>query len=191
MMNRKSTFYCENELVILLKANDKTAFEYLYDNYAAGLYGIILRIVKDDDKADDVMQDSFIKIWKNIASYDASKGTLFTWLLNVARHTAIDRSRTDAKFENNIDWNLVTENNLMPRLIVDSDASAFDLKEIVDKLMPEKRQLIELLYFEGYTHEEASEYLRLPLGTVKSRVRKALLELRQVFDIPAVSVQAA
>jgi RNA polymerase sigma-70 factor (ECF subfamily) len=77
LMNGKSTFYCENELVILLKANDKAAFEYLYDNYAAGLYGIIRRIVKDDDKAEDVMQDSFIKIWKNIASYDAGKGTLF------------------------------------------------------------------------------------------------------------------
>ena len=190
-MNRKSTSYCENDLVVLLKANDKAAFEYLYDNYAAGLYGIIRRIVKDDDKADDVMQDSFIKIWKNISSYDASKGTLFTWLLNVARHTAIDRSRTDARFKNNIDWDLVAENDSMPRSTIYLDGSALDLKEIVDKLRPEKRLLIQMLYFEGYTHEEASEYLCLHLGTVKSRVRKALSELRQVFDVPAASVQVA
>ncbi|NIJ52553.1 RNA polymerase sigma factor [Dyadobacter arcticus] len=190
-MSRKSIFYCENELVILLKANDRAAFEYLYDNYAAGLYGIIRRIVRDDNKADDVMQDSFIKIWKNIASYDADKGTLFTWLLNVARHTAIDRSRTDAKFENNTNWDLVAEKDLMPSSAIHYDASALDLKEIVNKLRPEKRQLIQMLYFEGYTHEEASEYLCLPLGTVKSRVRKALSELRQVFDIPIASAQVA
>jgi len=190
-MNRKSTFYCENELVILLKANDKAAFEYLYDNYASGLYGIIRRIVRDDDKVDDVMQDSFIKIWKNIASYDAGKGTLFTWLLNVARHTAIDRFRADAKFDNNIDWDQVAENDSMPRSSIHLDASALDLKEIVNKLRPEKRELIQMLYFEGYTHEEASEYLCLPLGTVKSRVRKALSELRQVFDIPVAIVQVA
>ena len=190
-MSRKSTFYCENELVILLKANDKAAFEYLYDNYAAGLYGIICRIVRDDDKADDVMQDSFIKIWKNIASYDAGKGTLFTWLLNVARHTAIDRSRTDSKFDHHMNWDLVAENDLMPSSTIQSDASTLDLREIVDKLRPEKRQLIQMLYFEGYTHEEASEYLCLPLGTVKYRVRKALSELRQVYDIPMSSAQVA
>ena len=176
---------------MLLKANDKAAFEYLYDNYAGGLYGIIRRIVKDDDKADDVMQDSFIKIWKNIGSYDAGKGSLFTWLLNVARHTAIDRSRTDAKFKNNIDWDLVPEQDILPRSAIQLDTSTLDLKEIVGKLRPEKRQLIQLLYFEGYTHEEASEYLCLPLGTVKSRVRKALSELRQVFDIPITSVRVA
>ena len=79
----------------------------------------------------------------------------------------------------------------MPRLTVHSDTSSLDLKEIVDKLRPEKRQLIQMLYFEGYTHEEASKYLCLPLGTVKSRVRKALSELRQVFDVPVASVQVA
>jgi len=79
----------------------------------------------------------------------------------------------------------------MPSSTIQSDASTLDLRGIVDKLRPEKRQLIQMLYFEGYTHEEASEYLSLPLGTVKSRVRKALSELRQVYDIPIASAQVA
>lgn len=189
-MKGKSTF-CEKELVILLKGNDKAAFEYLYDHYVVGLYGIVLRIVKDDNKADDVMQDSFIKIWKNMDFYDANKGTLFTWLLNVTRHTAIDRLRADAKFESNLNWDLVTEKDLNAGSIVNQGTSTIDLKEIVDKLGSEKRQLIDLVYFEGYTHEEASEYLRLPLGTVKSRVRKALLELRQEFEICPPEIEGA
>lgn len=182
-MSRKSVFYCEKELVLLLKVNDKAAFEYLYDHYAAGLYGIVRRIVKDDDKADDVMQDSFIKIWRKIAYYDTDRGTLFTWMLNITRHTAIDRIRADARFDSNLNWDFVSEDDLhaSSSSAPTSQAIANDLKAFVCKLGPEKRQLIELLYFEGYTHQEASEYLCLPIGTVKSRVRKALSELRQVF----------
>lgn len=192
-MSRTSTFYCEKELVTLLRANDKAAFEYLYDHYAAGLYGIICRILRDDDKADDVMQDSFIKIWKKIAYYDTDRGTLFTWMLNIARHTAIDQLRADEKFRSNLNYDVVSEDDLNtgPTSAPLTSPIAIDLKSIVEKLVPEKRQLIELLYFEGYTHEEASEYLRLPLGTVKSRVRKALLELRQVYDIPINVAQVA
>ena len=192
-MNRKSSFYCEKELVRLLKANDKAAFEYLYDHYAAGLYGIVRRIVRDDDKADDVMQDAFIKIWKKMAYYHSDRGTLFTWMLNITRHTAIDRLRADAKFGINIAWDQVSEDDLNAgsTFVPLTSTIAIDLKSIVDRLGPDKRQLIELLYFEGYTHEEASEYLCLPLGTVKSRVRKALLELRQIFETAGNHVQRA
>ncbi|CAG5074807.1 ECF RNA polymerase sigma factor SigK [Dyadobacter sp. CECT 9623] len=192
-MNRKSTFICENELVSLLKANDKAAFEYLYDHYAAGLFGTACRIIRDDNKVDDVMQDAFLKIWKKIACYDPDRGTLFTWMLNITRHTAIDSLRADAKFESNIDWDSVSESDLNAgaTLVPLTSAIATDLKSFVDKLIPERKQLIELVYFDGYTHEEASEYLKLPLGTVKSRVRKALSELRQVFDIADNQVQAA
>jgi RNA polymerase sigma factor (sigma-70 family) len=190
-MSRTTTCYCEKELVILLKANDKAAFEYLYAHYAAGLYGIVRRIIKDDIKAEDVMQDSFIKIWKKMATYETDRGTLFTWMLNITRHTAIDLLRADAKLESNLNWDLISEDDLNASLTFDPITSvmAIDVKSFVDKLVPQKRKLIEMLYFEGYTREEASEYLCLPLGTVKSRVRKALLELRQVFDMPGNQVQ--
>ncbi|WP_051350304.1 RNA polymerase sigma factor [Dyadobacter alkalitolerans] len=150
-MSSTSTFYCEKELVTLLKANDKAAFEYLYDHYAAGLYGTVRRIVRDDDKVDNGMQDSFIKIWKKIAYYDTDRGTLFTWMLNITRHTAIDHLRADAKFESNLNWDLVCEDDLNggPTFVPLTSAIEVDLKCFVDKLVPERRHLIELLYFEG------------------------------------------
>jgi len=101
-MQKKPDCYCELELVALLKSNNKSAFEYLYDHYAPPLYGIVCRIVKDETKAQDVLQDSFIKIWKNIGHYQPEKETLFTWILNAARNTAIDRLRTDLNFESHI-----------------------------------------------------------------------------------------
>ena len=84
-MNR--VFADETELVMLLKQKSKVAFNYLYDNYSRALYGIILKIVETEEVAEDILQDVFVKIWNRIDSYDASKGKLFTWLLNVARNT--------------------------------------------------------------------------------------------------------
>ena len=87
--------YSEEELVNLLKQNNKAAFSYLYDHYSGALFGIILKIVnQDEETSEDVLQDVFIKIWKKIATYDSTKGTLFTWMLNIARNTAIDKVRT-------------------------------------------------------------------------------------------------
>jgi len=182
-------FCSEHELVTRLKSNNKAAYEYLYDHYAPALYGIACKIVKDSSKAEDVMQDSFIKIWKHIASFDAEKGTLFTWMLNITRHTAIDKLRSDNKFENDLKLNAVQEGDLNVSVVFNPLPATVDLKSIVEKLLPEKKQLIELVYFEGYTHEEASEHLCLPLGTVKSRIRKAMQELRQVFDVAVPAVR--
>ena len=87
--------YTEEELLNLLKNKDGNAFSYLYDNYSAALYGVILRILKQDEgAAEDILQDAFMKIWSKMAMYDASKGTLFTWMLNIARNSAIDALRT-------------------------------------------------------------------------------------------------
>ncbi|CAG5075043.1 ECF RNA polymerase sigma factor RpoE [Dyadobacter sp. CECT 9623] len=190
-MTKKSTRYCEPELVALLKSNNKVAFEYLYYHYAPALYGIICKIVKDENTADDVMQDSFIKIWKNIAHYNPEKGTLFTWVLNVARHTAIDKRREDYKYATTIKWDVVQEADLSAGSIFTPLPATVDLKSIVERLLPEKKQLIQMVYFEGYTHQEASQHLGLPLGTVKSRVRKALQELRQTFEVSGTHAQFA
>jgi RNA polymerase sigma factor (sigma-70 family) len=181
-MNTRST-YTEQELIESLKRNDREAFEYLYDRYSSALYGIILRIVKDEEKAADVMQDAFLKIWKNMASYNAEKGTLFTWILNVARNTAIDKLRVEVKLERVIALEQVPDGELANSSIYNPSTVTMDLRAIVERLVPERKLLIDLVYFQGYTHEEVSENLRLPLGTVKSRIRKALQELRVVFSV--------
>jgi len=174
----------EAELVTRLKANSQVAFEYLYDHYSAALYGVILKIVKDEEGASDVLQESFLKIWRNIGSYVPEKGTLFTWMLNIARNRAIDMLRTDARTEKKvIRLDVVAD----PEQAQADGWSHFiytmDVKEWVMRLSPDHRIPIELVYFQGYTHEEAADRLAIPLGTVKSRIRKGLQKLRLAFTI--------
>ena len=183
--------YTEQELVSSLKCNNKEAFEYLYDHYSSALYGIILKIVRDEERAADVMQDTFLKIWKNISSYNVEKGSLFTWILNVARNTAIDRLRLDLKNENSVSWDNVPESDLGNNVIFNPIPATIDIRAIVSRLLPEKSLLIDMVYFQGYTHEEVSEKLSLPLGTVKSRIRKALIELREIFGVNNFVLQVA
>lgn len=189
-MIRKFT-YTEKELITSLQNNKKEAFEYLYDHYAPALYGIIMKIVKDEEKAADVMQDAFLKIWKNVRSYNAEKGTLFTWVLNVARNTAIDRLRADMKREKVVNLDNVTESEMGQGMVFNPIPGTIDIRAIVQRLMPEKSLLVELIYFQGYTHEEVSEKLGMPLGTVKSRIRKALSELRDIFGVQPMALGAA
>lgn len=181
-MSKRKTIIDEENLVLLLQSKDQRGFSILYDNYSSALYGVILKIVRTEEIAADVMQDSFVKIWKNIEGYNRTKGTLFTWMLNVARNTAIDKIRSQ-DFQNsqrNQDLDSTVE-------IIDNQASsqfdvdAIGLKKIVENLRPEHRQMIDLLYFQGYTQAEVAEEFGIPLGTVKTRVKAAIVQLRQYF----------
>ena len=169
-------------IISLLKAQDQQAISFLYDQYASALYGIILKIVHTEEVAQDVLQESFIKAWKNGSRYDSSKGTLFTWLLNIARNTAIDKTRS-ASFRQNgkiqgLDASVY--NNI--KLSHQQNPDHIGLKAIVGNLEDKYRVIIDLVYFKGYTQQEVGKYLGIPLGTVKSRVRIALRELRHVFE---------
>ena len=181
-MSKRKTIIDEEDLVLMLQSKDQRGFSILYDNYSSALYGVILKIVRTEEIAADVMQDSFVKIWKNIEGYNRTKGTLFTWMLNVARNTAIDKIRSQ-DFQNsqrNQDLDSTIE-------IIDNQAnSQFDidaigLKKVVENLRPEHRQMIDLLYFQGYTQAEVAEEFGIPLGTVKTRVKAAIVHLRQYF----------
>ncbi len=181
-MSKRKTIIDEGDLVLMLQSKDERGFSILYDNYSSALYGVILKIVRTEEIAADVMQDSFVKIWKNIEGYNRTKGTLFTWMLNVARNTAIDKIRSQ-DFQNsqrNQDLDSTVE-------IIDNQASsqfdidAIGLKKVVENLRPEHRQMIDLLYFQGYTQAEVAEEFGIPLGTVKTRVKAAIVHLRQYF----------
>lgn len=172
----------EAELVVLLKKQNEKGYNYLYDHYAPALYGIIIKIVKDTYVAEDILQETFEKIWKNIDQYNSSRGTLFTWILNIARNKAIDKTRSSTfkqglqnrdleKIVNYID---TKENS---SLYVDG----IGLNEILTKLKPDLYQVVKLLYLEGFTQAEASEALNIPLGTIKTRIKTALNHLRTVI----------
>jgi RNA polymerase sigma factor (sigma-70 family) len=171
--------YTEQELVSLLRNRDNKAYAYLYDNYASALYSIVLQIVNDAELANDVLQEVFVNIWRRIEQYDAGKGRLFTWMLNIARNASIDtlrsksyqNSRKNQSIQDNVDTIQVTD-------VLQPGIDTIGLRKVLEKLKEEQRILIELAYFKGYTHEELAELEKIPLGTVKTRIRNALIQLR-------------
>ena len=173
-MTEKTTIP-ETELILGLQSHSHQAFAALYDNYAPTLLGIIFTIVKDKEEAENLLQDSFVKIWKNILQYDLKKGRLFTWLITICRNTAISHLRTQGKKPP------LEIQNLESSVYIDGKDAIDDggLKKLVFQLEPPYREIVHLIYFWGYTHQEVSAILKLPLGTVKTRTRMALQILRK------------
>ena len=173
----------QEELIPLLLKKDDRSFTLLYDNYSKSLYGVIFTLIKDREEAEDVLQEVFIKIWKNIDSYNDSKGRLYTWMLNIARNTSIDKLRSKG-FNNNLK-NLSADNFVH---ILDDNSKtinqidAIGIKEFIKKLKPKCIQIIDLLFFKGYTQQEASDELDIPLGTVKTQNRNCMNELRLLIN---------
>ncbi len=172
----------EDELVKGLKAKSISAFEYLYDQYKNAIYGVIYKVVNDEEIANDLLQEIFMKIWKNIQSYDSKKGRLYTWMLNVARNRSIDFLRSK-------EFNKSRQTNSMDDSVyaVESSNSTtmqvdhIGLEKFLDELKPEYRAIIDLAYFKGHTQEEIAEILEIPLGTVKTRSRAAIQKLRKMM----------
>jgi RNA polymerase sigma-70 factor (ECF subfamily) len=174
--------YSESELVTLLKERQQEAYSYLYDHYSGSLYSIILNIVTDKEFASDVLQEVFIKIWRQIETYDHSKGRLFTWMLNVARNASIDAVRSKGYQKNQKNREL-TENiyEVGGSTMINTDR--IGLKKLVHNLKEDYRILIDLSYFQGFTQDEIAKMLNIPLGTVKTRMRSALIQLKQVIKL--------
>jgi RNA polymerase sigma factor (sigma-70 family) len=174
----------EQELVLALKQRDNQAFSSLYDNYAGALYSIIKQIITDNaELASDVLQEVFINIYRKIDTYDQTKGRLFTWMLNIARNASIDMLRS--KSYQNSQKNQELPDNVYKGIANQSTQLNVDnigLKKVLEKLRPEHRILMELAYFKGFTHEEIAEMMSIPLGTVKTRIRNALLQLREYLQ---------
>ena len=183
MAPTKKISLSEAELVIALQKQETIAIKALYDMYSGALLGVISRIVIHTEVAEDLLQETFVKIWNSASSYDSSKGRLFTWMMNVARNLSIDKLRSkdfknsnkNQDIENNVDF-------IDEQKKVTFNADTLGLKELVTKLKPEFKSVLDMVYFKGYTHVEAAEELNLPLGTVKTRVRMAILELRKNFN---------
>lgn len=171
--------YTEAELVMLLKQRKQSAFGYLYDHYSGALFSVILAIVRDRELASDVLQEAFVKIWRQIETYDDTKARLFTWMMNVARNASIDMVRSKS-YQNSL------QNQELSETVYESAESSpvnidkIGLRKIVHLLKDEYKVLVELSYFEGYTQDEISKMLNIPLGTVKTRLRAALVQLREL-----------
>ncbi len=148
------------------------------------MLGVITRILKKEELAEEVLQDVFLKVWDKIESYDPSKGRLFTWMLNIARNQAIDKTRSKefskGKKTGDID-NFV--NRIDREGYVEQKVESIGLPEMLKVLPDDQRFIIDQHYLKGYTQAEIAEEFNLPLGTVKTRMRLAMKGLRTLLKI--------
>ncbi|GAB3640619.1 RNA polymerase sigma factor [Spirosoma arcticum] len=167
-------------LVIQLRQGDRGAFQQLYLNYYVALLGTINHIVKDPIEAEDLLQDTYVKVWIRFQQYDSEQSGLFNWLFNIARNTALDALRRRK-------INPVT---LCQELIgLPMTPSCLPVTDIIgvehlvrQVLQPQQWQVVNLAYWYGYSYPEIADHLALPLGTVKTRIRQSLIRLRPLFD---------
>jgi len=178
------SIYSEEELVMLLKQQSRDAFNYLYRQYSAVLYGVINKIVYDEQIAQDVLQEVFVKIWNNIAAYDSGRGRIYTWMINIARNAAIDKLRSKGEImQGKIRTGDDIVSNIESGMKTEQSTDTIGLRAMVAELKPEYYSIVNLAYFGGYTLDEISKTLDIPLGTVKTRMRHAIKLLREKFSI--------
>jgi RNA polymerase sigma-70 factor (ECF subfamily) len=172
--------YNDRDLIASLKSRDNRAFSHLYDNYNKALFRVIKKIIPDNEDASDVLQEVFINIYRKIDTYDGSKGRLFTWMLNISVNAAVDKARSAAyrRIKNTFSLDKLTENKIW---VVASGIRDVGIKKTLDRLSAEQNELIHLSYYQGYTQEQISVMRGIPLGTVKSRIRIALKQLKQLL----------
>lgn len=176
------TSYTEAELVQALRRRDNPAYKHLYMHYRGAIYNAVLQIIPNEETASDVLQEIFVQIWKNIDKYDEGKGRLFTWMLKLARNMAINQTRVknfkvNSKNED-IDNYVSSIEAKQPQ---QAAVNHIGLRQQVHKLRPEWKDVIELSYFQGLKQEEIAVALNIPVGTVKTRLRNAIIELRKDF----------
>jgi len=175
--------YSEETLASLLINKDSAVLEILYDKYSEALYGIIFRIIKEPRLTEEVLQTCFVKIWKNAEKYDKNKGRLFTWMLRIARNTAIDATRSRIYTQSQSVLNLkeyspLIDSSITSPLYIDG----IDLSDFTKQLGKIEQDILELIYYQGYTHKEAAEKLNLPLGTLKTKLRSSIKKLRKLMS---------
>lgn len=169
----------EKHIVELLQERNDKAISLLYDNYGDTLLGVAKKVVRSDDLAQDVLQESFVKIWKKADTYDPSKAKLFTWLFRITRNTAIDKLRsantkTDKEIQIDVsDVYTIGVESTKPELM--------DVQDHLDKIEEKYKIVLDALFFQGMTQQEASDELDIPLGTIKSRLKIGLRELRKIY----------
>jgi len=180
----------DQELLQSIAASDEQAISELYDRYSQLIYGAILRIVAETDDAEDILQEVFIQIWRKASTYKPELGSPKNWMVRIAHNRSLNflrSKRLRAKSAEITDEEITVTAH--PTLIDDSlisktiSAERMELlRRVMCELPPDQAHLIDLAFFQGYSHSEISELLGVPLGTLKSKIRKGLLSMRGALD---------
>lgn len=167
-------------LIARLRAGDESAMSDLYDRYSGVVYGVALRVLRDTTAAEDLLQEVFLQLWRRPQSFNADRGRLAPWLAVIARNRAIDMLRKRPPENDISELPIATavdlEDAAVERLAIDK------VRGVLSGLPPEQRKALEMAFFEGMTHTEIAAKTGDPLGTVKTRIRSALLAVRKAFS---------
>lgn len=168
------------DIVRLLMDRNEKGLSQLYDSYAPTLLGLITGIVKNQKPAEEILQQTILKAWNNISSYDPERGNLFAWLATIARNNAIDHIRLKG-FQNQRDT-VGLDQISNDKNVSTLKTATIDAQSLLSKLDVKHQEVLQLVYLQGYTHRDASEMLNIPLGTVKTRIRLAINTLRSNLE---------
>jgi RNA polymerase sigma-70 factor (ECF subfamily) len=182
---RQYLILADEDLISLVEAADAEAFATLYDRHSRAAFSLAYRMMGERQASEDLTQDAFLKVWRGASSYRAERGSVRTWILSIVHNRGIDqirsqasRRRTQEKIEASAPRSQPSE--AFAETLRNSQRD--QVREALDTLPPEQLKILELAYFSGYTHVEISDLLRLPLGTVKGRMRLALKKIRDYFE---------
>lgn len=168
-------------LLTRLRERDRAALEELYQNYGGALLRIIAGRISRPEVAEEVLQDTFVKIWQHIEKFDPEKGRFFTWAAQIAKRTALDKTKTK-KYQQHQGMDPILPTTDRRDLgLVESRVRDIGLFKTVNQLKERRRQVIECFYFQNLTQKETSQRLNMPLGSVKTELRNALKDLRQLL----------
>src|ERR671910_559086 len=180
----------DEDLISLVEAADAEAFATLYDRHSRAAFSLAYRMMGERQASEDLMQDAFLKVWRSAKSYRAERGSVRTWILSIVHNRGIDQIRSQAS-------RCRTQDKIEASAPRSQPSEAFaetlrnsqrdQVREALDTLPPEQLKILELACFSGYTHVEISDLLRLPLGTVKGRMRLGLKKIRDYFDHPKLT----
>src|SRR5215207_2055230 len=182
---RQYLILADEDLISLVEAADAEAFATLYDRHSRAAFSLAYRMMGERQASEDLTQDAFLKVWRGASSYRAERGSVRTWILSIVHNRGIDqirsqasRRRTQEKIEASAPRSQPSE--AFAETLRNSQRE--QVREALNTLPPEQLKILELAYFSGYTHVEISDLLRLPLGTVKGRMRLGLKKIRDYFE---------
>lgn len=171
----------ESKISELLANQDKEAVALIFINYGSLLLNVINRVLRDDAMSEDVLQSVLLKIWQNGHKFNSSKGSLFTWLVRISKNAAIDKTRTKDFRLSQQSKNGIEVVSIANTVAAEDEMERLYARQLIAQLPQDQKVLINMSFFEGYTHKEICEKLNIPLGTVKTRIRTAIKHLRSII----------
>jgi RNA polymerase sigma-70 factor (ECF subfamily) len=172
-----------NQLLLRTGRGDRSAFEELYHRTAAKLLGISLRLLRDRDDAEEVLQEIYVTVWRRAASFDAGRGGAMTWLVALSRNKAIDRLRQHRRTAlADVGWGDTLDDAAAPTADPDRTEDYRRLQRCLDELDPQHQRSLREAFFSGATYSELAAQCKVPLGTMKSWIRRSLIQLRKCLE---------